>query len=263
MPPVAPPIERPGVAAVAGDVALENDAQARFKPPARMMNQHEVTIVSIWPEELISDSRPRGGQGAYRYQIGAGTRQKPSYLRVGSTYDIVFNPASPPMAPAETTSGMIPAVIEAASLVRYWAGDHHANRFGKKGIGIIEGTVATDKELEQLERDQISWLKAMIAQADRYWRSNKPNEIEKIGKEHRKALELLRLDFKLHTWYDNVVAVYAACPRCESPIKNTSTFCIECKLDIPPYVIEEGIEIDAASLPRVAEKVAKMKKKAA
>lgn len=260
MPPVQPPIDRGDVGTVVADVDMEMSAQARFKPPARMMQSNRVVICSIWPEELISNPRSRGGQGAYRYHLAAGSVEKPSYLAVEPTYDIIFNPASPPDRPAEGTMGGIPAAIEAASLVQFWAGDHYANAAGKKGVGIIEGEKATSKEIQDLQRSQENWLKYMVNQADRYWRSNKPNEIEKINNEHRRALKMLGLDYKLHPWYQDVVQVYSQCPWCESSVKSFAIFCSTCHKDIAPYYIERGIEVDAKALPKVAEEIVRIKK---
>lgn len=255
--PTPPPID---IASVAASVSEEMSAQSRFAPRVDLMGMPNVTICSVYPLDLISEPLPRAGHGAWRYRIAAGSVEKPSYLQINMTSDMVINQAAPPDQPIEHMMGFIPAAVEAAELVKFWAGNHPMNRFGKIGVGVISGSVATKEELAALEKGQVSFWKAIINQADQNWQSGDPKKIAKIGPEARHAFEFLKLDPKLHRWYSNTTQVNLECPWCSSSVLNTAIFCTSCRNSITSYFLERDLEVDAEKWPRVAEDVERMKK---
>lgn len=254
---VPPPVDPSSV-----DIESEMSAQTRFSPRMDKAGMQHVTICSIWPDPLISESMSRNGHGAWRYKIDAGSPDKPRYLRVEMAYDIVFDSSSPPDQPAEMTHKFIPANIEAAALIRFWAGDHPMNRHGMKGIRVIDGDLATPKEIAEMEKSQKAFLKAIISQADQRWQSADAKEIKKIGPEAKKAFELLNLDVKLHRWYSNTEQINLECPNCSESVKNTAIFCSGCRQPIAAYFVDRDLTPDPKLWPRVAEEVERLKKKA-
>ena len=264
--PVRPPVGSaktppPLVLDSAASIEAEMSASVNKMPRIEAMGMGSVTICSIYPLAMESEPMPRAGHGAWRYKIAAGSVKNPAYLTIDMTWDQVINQAAPVDQAISHMAGYIPAAVEAAALVRHWAGDHPMNRFGKIGIGIIAGTVATPEELKALEKGQQAFLKAIVNGADQNWQSADPKKIAKIGPEARRAFELLNLDPKLHRWYSNTTQINLECPWCSTSVLNTAIFCTTCRNSITDYFIERDLDVDPEKWPRVAEDVEMKKKK--
>jgi hypothetical protein len=247
---------------------LEGEAQQRqrmFDLPAEFYGLSTITICSIWPEALDSQPFTHGGVGRRVYHIEAGSVEKPAYMQLQNTFDMIIQQQG-------QEKGTYPATIPAASygndIIRFWTGDHPGNRRGKKGIGIIRGQrnpktgllEATPAEIAELERLQNGFLDYLIDAADRFWDRG---ERERIGSEHKRALKLRNQDVAQHPWFRSRVQTYNDCPECFEPVKVEAIFCKTCRQTIVDHFIRVGEVPDAAKWPRVYKEFERMTAKKA
>lgn len=255
-------IETPRVEA---DLLSEADnARRMFDLPAEFYGLSTILICSIWPEALDSQPFTHGGVGRRVYHIEAGSIEKPAYLPLQNTFDMIIQQVG-------QDKGHYPATIPAAAygndIIRFWTGDTPANRRGKKGIGIIKGqrnaqglVEATPAELAELERLQNGYLDYQIDSADRFWDRN---ERERIGNEHKRALKLRGQDVAQHPWFRSRVQTYNDCPECFEPVKVEAIFCKTCSQPIVDHFMKRDEIPDAAKWPRVFKEFERLTAKAA
>lgn len=247
--------QTPGVEA---DLQQEaTNARRMFDLPAEFFGLSTIVVCSIWPERMESQSFTHGGVGRRIYTIEAGSIEKPTYMVLQNTFDMIIQQQG-------QEKGHYPATIPAASygseIIRFWTGDHPANRRGKKGIGIIKGHVvnglqATDAELADLARLQNGFLTYLIERADMYWDRG---EREKIGNEHKRALKLLGQDIAQHPWYRSKVQIYNDCPECFEPVKVEAIFCSHCQQSIVDSFMRRDEIPDSAKWPRVTKEIERL-----
>jgi hypothetical protein len=242
---------------LANEAKAELAARAMFQVPEEMFRRPSVTICSIWPHELESKPFSRGGKGRVIYRIAAGSPEKPSYLRVDNTYDMIQQQDGPQSI--QQVAAPITGAHQAQNLVQYWVGDHPGNQAGRKGVGIINGDVATPEEIARLVKQQHNFLHFLVDRADDYHRVGKSF---KISGEHKRALEMLRLDIKMHPWYTSIIQLYNDCPECSEKIFNTATKCRYCSISLAQYFLDRDIEVDAAIWPNVPKEMEFQKKRA-
>lgn len=247
--------QTPGVEA---DLQQEANARRMFDLPAEFFGLSTIVVCSIWPERMESQSFTHGGVGRRIYTIEAGSIEKPTYMVLQNTFDMIIQQQG-------QEKGHYPATIPAASygseIIRFWTGDHPANRRGKKGIGIIKGHVvngliqATDAELADLARLQNGFLTYLIERADMYWDRG---EREKIGNEHKRALKLLGQDIAQHPWYRSKVQIYNDCPECFESVKVEAIFCSHCRQSIVDSFMRRDEIPDSAKWPRVTKEIERL-----
>ena len=101
-----------------------------------------------------------------------GSPEKPSYLLLQNTFDIVLGQEGMDKAYGRA---IIRADQIATDLIMHWTGDHPANVRGKKGIGVIKGVLvngkiqATPEEIKVLEKQQKGFLQFLVDRADEHW----------------------------------------------------------------------------------------------
>lgn len=254
----------------AADLEVEALMKSRmFSLPAELIQAPFVVVCSVWPERLTSQAFTHGGAGIKRYKIEPGSPEKPSYLPIQNTYDLIQQPESL-TGPLGHRPATILASQIAVDLIQYWTGDHPGNRRGKKGVGVIKGTrtetgsiVATPDEIVQLVKMQHDFLSFLVERADEYWDIGKR---EKVTNEHRKALKMLGLDIGQHPWYRSKVQLYNTCPRCAEKILVEANFCKHCRTDLVEFFMDENVVPDGEIWPSVVRaierKTAKTAKKA-
>jgi len=75
----------------AADIEAEVRHRERmFNIPAEFQNARFVTICSVWPERMVSQAFTHAGVGIRRYTIEAGSLNKPAYLLLENTFDLVI-----------------------------------------------------------------------------------------------------------------------------------------------------------------------------
>jgi hypothetical protein len=228
------------------------NARRMFDLPSEFFSLSTIVVCSIWPEALDSQTFTHGGIGRKVYHIEAGSVEKPAYMILQNTFDMIIQQIG-------QEKGSYPATIPAAAygndIIRYWTGDHPANTRGKKGIGIIKGQInaknqieATPQEIHELERLQNGYLDYLIERADNFWDRG---DRDKIGVQHKRALALRNQDITLHPWFRSRVQMFNECPNCAEPIKSDAIFCKVCSQNVVDYFIKYNEVPDAAKWPRV------------
>lgn len=235
---------------------LEAEAQAReriFSMPAELLNAPFVVICSIWPEPLESQPFTHGGSGIKRYRIPPGSPEKPQYLLLQNTYDLIIQQEG--IGEKGHRAAPIMASQIAHDIIMHWTGDHPGNQRGKKGVGVIRGvrTVAggieaTPDEILNLVTQQKAFLSFLVERADEWFDNGKR---EKIGKEHRKALKMLGLDETQHLWVRSKVNQYNQAPCCAERVLTEATVCRHCHTNLINWFIEEDIVPEQSKWPKV------------
>lgn len=232
-------------------------ARRLFDLPAEMYGLSSVVLCSIWPERLQSQAFTHGGVGRKIYTIEAGSVERPAYLSLQNTFDMVIQQLGTEKGHYAAT---IPAAAYGNDIIRFWTGDHPANKRGKKGIGIIRGKFnretsqveATPEEIAELERHQHGFLSYLVERADNFWDRG---EREKIGNEHRRALRMLKLDVGQHPWFRSKIQIYNDCPYCAEKVQVDAIFCKVCRQDIVEYFMKRGLVPDVGQWPRVVKEM--------
>lgn len=247
---------------VEADLHKEADTARRmFDLPAELFGLSSVVLCSIWPQRMESQIFTHAGVGRKIYTIEAGSLERPSYLILQNTFDLIIQQQG-------TEKGHYTATIPAASygndIIRYWTGDHPGNRRGKKGIGIIKGhavnglVTATPAELANLNHLQTEFLSYLVERADQLWDGGKR---EQIGNEHKRALKILGQDISQHPWFRSKIQMYNDCPECYEPVKIEAISCRHCSKSIPAYFMERDEIPDAVKWPRVVQEIDRLTKK--
>lgn len=237
-------------------------ARKLFDLPAEFYGLTSIVICSVWPERMVSQYFTHGGVGRKTYTIEAGSAERPSYLSLQNTFDMVIQQAG---QEREYSPRPIPAAAYGNDIIRFWTGDHPANKRGKKGIGIIKGRLnqssgkieATPEEITELVRLQNGYLDYLVERADNFWDRG---EREKIGNEHRKALRMRNQDINQHPWYRSRVQAYNDCPYCAEKVQMDAIFCKTCHKDIVQYFVERNVVPDGALWPRVVKEMERITK---
>lgn len=242
---------------VLADIEEEQRNKDRlFSIPAQLYQAPYIVICSVWPKSMVSQHFTHGGRGRKQYTIAAGSPEKPSYMLVQNTYDIIMlqGPENKP----EYQAAPINASHLATNLIDYWTGNHPGNKRGKPGIGVILGEIkdgvlnATAQEIEVLVRQQKEFNAYLVETADNLWDSGKPENRVKIKGEHRRALQALGLDQDQHPWFKNRQIQHSRCPRCQEQIMSEATYCKHCHCDLANYFEEEGIAVNKEVWPNVS-----------
>lgn len=250
-------------ARVEADLHAEADVSRRlFDLPPELFGLSTIVICSIWPQKMDSQPFTHGGVGRKVYSIEAGSVVKPAYLILQNTFDMIIQQQG-------QERGNYPAQIPAAAygndIIRYWTGDHPANKRGKMGIGIIKGQrnaqgliTATPDEIAQLEKLQSGYLDYLIERADQLWDTGKR---EMIGNEHKRALKLRGQDINQHPWYRSRVQMYNDCPECFEPVKVEAIYCRHCSQSIVKHFTDRDEIPDPAKWPSITRELERLTKK--
>ena len=227
---------------LASEVSIEEEraklvAAKMTNLPAAALAAQTIVICSVWPERLVSQTFTHNGVGRKSYSIPAGSPEKPAYLAIQNAFDYVIARGGGG-AGEEEKPLFNPVTIRAAEIaqdiIRHWAGDFSGNARGRIGVGIVRGHVvngvysATPEEIAELVSDQNAMLKYLVERADAMWDAN---QRERIGRTHRRALQILGLDETQHPWYRSKVQAFATCPRCAEQIKAEAQGCKHCGVD--------------------------------
>lgn len=207
---------------------------------------NNVTICSIFPEELRHTMNHGGGRKEYR--MPAVPKGSYALLRVYDTFTLTRdlskaaaagNDPNDPNAHDMQRSPVLCYGV-AGDLIRHWAQDAPGNASGAKpGIMVLQGEKPTLFELEQLVATQTEYFRWLVMKADEFWITGKR---EYITNDHRRALRWLGSEDR--EWYKKIDTVLLKkCPACYEDINSMATVCKHCDQNLVKFYSNVGIEV--------------------
>ena len=198
-----------------------------------------VTICSIWPMSKESVQFAHGGK-LKTYRIEAGSLEKPSYLRIYNTYTLTQNINRVEDGdPAQMARAVNARQLAQNDLVGYWTGNTLVGHTGRIGIFVCQSDRATPAELQNAKREQESFCKAQIQNADEQWFGGKRGF--PLTEARRAAIWMKDTDQKRHPWFSDVgFDSTRECPKCGDQVSTARSFCKGCSTNVAEYLMERS-----------------------